>query len=195
MTKLKTESQFINGRTLCLISLVFLCLRLGFFYNNGPRYQAGRSVSLEGTVVTEPIASYGRQMFRLGQLTVFANQVPEVHYGDRVRVQGTIGEGNRLEKSTVVLVQNYQPNQWETVAVLVRTNFINTYHNVLNKEEANLLSGVVLGSVGLDRQFKAKLANVGLTHVVAASGMNVTLFRVLSCGCYLIFDSERYIKQ
>ncbi|MBI3887439.1 ComEC/Rec2 family competence protein, partial [Candidatus Microgenomates bacterium] len=54
------------------------------------------------------------------------------------------------------------------------SNINKTYHLVLPFEAANLLSGVVLGNATLDREFKTKLASVGLSHVVAASCMNVT---------------------
>ncbi len=48
------------------------------------------------------------------------------------------------------------------------------YQDVLPFRQASLLSGIVLGNIGLDRSFRTRLANVGLTHVVAASGMNLT---------------------
>lgn len=58
----------------------------------------------------------------------------------------------------------------------IRENFVQAYQAVLPGREADLLSGVVLGNAGLDRRFRSKLAEVGLTHIVAASGMNITLF-------------------
>lgn len=61
-------------------------------------------------------------------------------------------------------------------ALRVRESFQESYQRVLPNREADLLSGVVLGSIGLDRNFKSRLAEVGLTHIVAASGMNITLF-------------------
>lgn len=45
----------------------------------------------------------------------------------------------------------------------------------MTPDQANLLSGILLGNIGLDQQFKLRLANAGLTHVVAASGMNISI--------------------
>lgn len=45
----------------------------------------------------------------------------------------------------------------------------------MSEDQANLLSGILLGNIGLDSQFKSRLANAGLTHVVAASGMNISI--------------------
>ncbi|MBI3558868.1 ComEC/Rec2 family competence protein [Candidatus Gottesmanbacteria bacterium] len=45
----------------------------------------------------------------------------------------------------------------------------------MTEDQANLLSGILLGNIGLDPQFKLRLANAGLTHVVAASGMNISI--------------------
>lgn len=45
----------------------------------------------------------------------------------------------------------------------------------MSEDQTNLLSGILLGNIGLDPQFKLRLANAGLTHVVAASGMNISI--------------------
>lgn len=69
-----------------------------------------------------------------------------------------------------------QPEILPEFALRIRESFQGSYQRVLPNREADLLSGVVLGSIGLDRNFKSRLAEVGLTHIVAASGMNITLF-------------------
>lgn len=67
------------------------------------------------------------------------------------------------------------PGQWLVVSNFVRTEFVQTYTYYLSPNQANLLTGVVLGGQGLGSGFKKKLANTGLTHIVAASGMNISL--------------------
>lgn len=68
------------------------------------------------------------------------------------------------------------------------------YTDTLPYKEGSLLSGIVLGRIGLDRQFKARLANVGLTHVVAASGMNLTLFSGFIVWLVTILKLSRIYK-
>lgn len=75
-----------------------------------------------------------------------------------------------------------------------RLRFMALYQDVLPSRQANLLSGIVLGSVGLDAKFKAKLADVGLTHIVAASGMNITLFSGFATWLLSLLKLRRMYK-
>lgn len=88
---------------------------------------------------------------------------------------------------------NFVPSGWQNFATDTREQFVGTYEEVLPQRQANLLSGIVLGNVGLDRHFKSQLANVGLTHIVAASGMNVTLVSAgIFWGLSLLRVGKRY---
>lgn len=85
-------------------------------------------------------------------------------------------------------------NVWLLSAFTVRTHFESIYQTNLKRDQANLLTGIVLGGSSLNRQFKDKLANVGLTHVVAASGMNVTLVSGFILGLIKVFRPKRIYK-
>jgi competence protein ComEC len=65
------------------------------------------------------------------------------------------------------------PEKWKVV-VQTRSQLIRVYRRVLPAREADLLIGIVLGGQGIDVKLKRDLAATGLTHIVAASGMNVT---------------------
>ena len=65
-------------------------------------------------------------------------------------------------------------NQWWKWAATIKRSFISIYQRNLPKTAADLLSGIVLGGRGIDVSMKNKLASVGLSHVIAASGMNVS---------------------
>ncbi len=80
---------------------------------------------------------------------------------------------------------------WFSGATWLRDKASSIYAETLPKNQASLLSGVVLGSVGLDHQFKNKLADAGVIHVVAASGMNVSIFS----GFLLAFLSKIRISK
>ncbi|MCL4390048.1 MAG: ComEC/Rec2 family competence protein [Patescibacteria group bacterium] len=140
-------------------------------------YVVGQQVTLEGELGEQPTVDQGRQVFMIDQMRVYAPLAPVWQYGDRLKTSGTVAcSGSCLTKVTVELVASREPNWWVKTALAVRGRFTTIYREALFNNQAQLLSGIVLGSIGLDRQFKIKLANVGLTHVVAASGMNVSLF-------------------
>lgn len=60
-------------------------------------------------------------------------------------------------------------------AQTVRSRFLTIYGQALPRSEAQLLGGIVLGGREMNRGLKEKLVTTGLTHVVAASGMNISL--------------------
>lgn len=60
------------------------------------------------------------------------------------------------------------------VASNVRDRFNSVYQAGLPYQQASLLSGIVLGGRSVDKGVKNRLTNVGLSHIVAASGMNLT---------------------
>lgn len=80
------------------------------------------------------------------------------------------------------------------MAAQTRSQVIKTYHYSLPKAEADLLSGIVLGKQSLTRGFKARLASVGLSHVVAASGMNVSFFSAAALGLLTVFRWSKLVK-
>lgn len=62
----------------------------------------------------------------------------------------------------------------------------------INGLPGKLLTSIVFGGAELPNSFKAQLARVGLSHVVAASGMNVTL---LAGGVYSLLRAFRFNRR
>ncbi len=156
--------------------LLLLTVRVLVYFLSLPSYKIGEVIKFVTRVESEPKVSMGKQVFRTSRFFVSAPGRPVLHFNDFAEVSGVVQKSNFLRADEVLLTDVYQPNFWEQSASKIRDSFVQSYQSVLPRQQANLLSGVVLGSIGLDVRFKAKLAGVGLTHVVAASGMNITLF-------------------
>ena len=168
MRKLKIKYLYIS-------LLVLLILRVGLSYISSPKYKAGEKLEIEAVLDREPQIISGKQMVTVDGINIYAPIVPELHFGDHVAISGTF-QGRFVSRAAVKILENKPINPWLKSAFTIRSRFIETYQSVLPSDEADLLTGIVLGGSSLDRQFKDRLANVGLTHVVAASGMNVSLF-------------------
>lgn len=61
-----------------------------------------------------------------------------------------------------------------TIFSQVKNHVIGTYHRSLPATEANLLSGIVFGD-DMEKHEKEQFKKTGLLHVIAASGMNVSM--------------------
>ncbi|MCL4398045.1 ComEC/Rec2 family competence protein [Patescibacteria group bacterium] len=165
--------------------LGLLLLRLGLFFTVTRSQQTlpvGTKVRLIGMLEAEPKVSGSQAKYSLGGYTILTAKEPEVHFGDQVELIGKVGNQGRLYYPEVKIVTPGATGFWWKIAAQIRSKVIRIYQQTMPKAEADLLSGIVLGSQSLDRSFKAKLALVGLTHVVAASGMNVSFFSVAVSG-------------
>ncbi len=161
-----------------------LILRVSFTFWFESKYKPGDQLSLDLTLDREPEIVNGKQLLKVGELMVFAPVIPELHFGDQIKISGSIECSLRgqdcsrlgIYRPDIKIIGPASLNPWIITSFTIRSRFVNIYQTILPRDQASLLSGVVLGNLGLDREFKNKLANVGLTHIVAASGMNVSLF-------------------
>lgn len=181
MRKLRTKFLFISF-------IVLIVLRLGSYFLLQPKHYAGEVLNVETVLDREPQIVSAKQVVSIDGMNAYLPIVPELHFGDHVAIKGVL-ECPRQEfhcqryfvsKTSVKFLRSIPINPWLKAAFTIRSRFIEIYQSTLSNDEAELLTGIVLGGSSLDRQFKDRLANVGLTHVVAASGMNVSLFSVFA---------------
>ncbi|MBI2049701.1 ComEC/Rec2 family competence protein [Candidatus Roizmanbacteria bacterium] len=169
---------------LALITL--LSLRFFFFYHNQNQYKDKEKVGFTLTLTSDPqiVGSQQRISANLGtgeRILVITSLIPEFHYGDRLSVSGTINV--RVIKDKVVLNTIYFPKieaikKDPGLAVIssIRQKIIAMFSKSLPNPSSSLLLGIVFGiKEPMPKDFKDNLRTSGVLHVIAASGMNVTL--------------------
>ena len=134
-----------------------------------PEYQNGQRIRITGRVMSEPIVYSNRQSLKLNNLKMYLPPFPEISYGDRVVVEGVAGEGELKDAKLIRHEKN------SNFLLGFRENMISFWQRTLPDPHASLVAGIVLGSKsGIPADFWNDLKNTGTTHVVVASGMNVT---------------------
>lgn len=170
---------------LCVLGII-LVVRYIFFLPT-TTFQVGQKVVLTHTFLQEPKVSTNSQTFSEQGVLVKVPIYPKFSYGDTVTVEGsleqiTVGQNTSRQKKEFTLVfpyiqkvnKSYTPVL--TVVAEVRKHIIMTFRKYLGRNEAGLLLGIVFGIKDqLDDTFYADLQKVGVLHVIAASGMNVTM--------------------
>src|SRR3989344_5563553 len=73
----------------------------------------------------------------------------------------------------------------------IRRDIREAYLSVLNPKDADLLMGIVFGE-NLDRSSREKFIETGVLHVVAASGMNVSMLTSFLIGTLVIFLKRQH---
>lgn len=167
--------------------LIILSFRFWFFYHNKIQYRDGEYVSFSTTLLSDPkiIGSQQRIYANLASgesILVIVPLIPEFNYGDTVAISGTISQ--RLLKNKKSLLSIYYPkirSVKNDLAMLsgvnsIRQKIISMFSKSLPSPSSSLLLGVVFGiKEPMPKDFKENLRTSGVMHVIAASGMNVTL--------------------
>lgn len=184
-----------------LILLILFLTRLVSFslLNPSPSYLNSAYLTLRGPLESEPSIDHDTQRFSVGNIQILTKDKVIYHYGDNLSVTGRITCPQKqlscsapyINQPTIIILDQKSGNIWIKTAITIRSGIEENFHGYLSPAPANLLIGILLGRTNLDRNFMSELANVGLTHVVAASGMNVTFM----VGFFVIFLSVIRIKR
>jgi competence protein ComEC len=170
------------------ILILVLILRIGWFYSHQAQYQDGEQLNFETTVTSDPTFFGNSQNFAVNLPTGEAVYVetagyPERSYGDKISIIGKL-KVKLLSKNHQILTLSFPKiesvkngeNYFLAAINLIRQKIIADFQSVLPKDSAALLLGIVFGfKVDFSKTFLANLKTVGVMHVIAASGMNVTM--------------------
>jgi competence protein ComEC len=167
----------VKNLLLILVLVVLIFLR---FVITRPGFRNGDVVRITSSVLSDPIKYPTSQYLKVAGLKTYLPLFPEISYGDKVVVEGTVNNG-KLEKPKLKIL-----GEEKTPLSSIRNSIISFYQKVLPEPMGGLLGGIVIGAKGsLSPNFYNQTKLVGVTHVVVASGTNVTfvvsfLFGVLT---------------
>ncbi len=167
--------------------LVILLIRFVFFYNQKNNYQNGQVVNFETTLLNEPqfLGNYQKFTLNLPQgepVFVTTSALPEYKYGDRITISSTLIK-QVINKRTIYSLKFPKISLVKTknspllaVTIFVRQSVTDLYNKALPADLSSLMLGIVFGiKAPMTKEFTQALRLSGVFHVIAASGMNVTL--------------------
>lgn len=165
------------------IFILILILRFLFYFSFKEEFYKGQDVEIEYVLLKSPDKNSFQQYFYIDNLLITLPLFPEYNYGDKLRLNGTIGtyisetEGKVIEK---LILENpevkIEKNQPLSVLKFIRQKVLLTFKSILPPREASLISGIVLGvDDDMSENFKDELVRSGMLHVVVASGSNIIL--------------------
>jgi ComEC/Rec2-related protein len=150
------------------ISLIIIFLFR--FISTRPNFKNGQVLKITGQLYSEPNTSGKSISFNLSGITIFTSIDNDIHYGDRVVVTGKV-ENNKIINAKVI-----ETKRSTNVFIDIRKKIIDFYNSCLTEPYSSLIAGIVIGAKSnLPRNFSNKLKSTGTSHVVVASGMNVTI--------------------
>lgn len=166
--------------------ILVLLFRFYIFFGSQNTQKAGDMFDQKILLLSEPKISGRFQIFRYGPVIIQTPRYPQFHYGDVVRVSGKIKAetiSSNSGKKTEILMVSFpkvhllqNPNPIIQSTAFLRKKISDTFFKTLPRNEAALLFGIVFGgSSSFDPVYYQAFRNTGVLHVIAASGMNVTM--------------------
>lgn len=168
---------------LYLLVILFLVVRFTSFL---PHFSDGQKIRINSQVASEPSSAYGKQTLKLFGLKISLPSFPEIHYGDYVVIEGVVERGQLINpKLKDLTVSN-------NILISLRRKLISVYNQALPNPHSSLIAGIVIGSKSNLGDFYNKLLSTGTSHVVVASGMNVTMFSGFVLAIFLNFTKRKW---
>ncbi|MEK9178544.1 MAG: ComEC/Rec2 family competence protein, partial [Patescibacteria group bacterium] len=188
------------GRSLSLLilgSLLILLAVRSYVYFSGNKLSDGSKIEFEGRVTSQIKTNSFSQSFSLNYKgkRIFLNLPlrPTVNYGDKLKTSGVIvlkkldrGEIWVLEEPEIV----FEKEKFSLLSPVYsfRSKVISVFKSYLPSDEASLLLGIVFGiKESFSEDFYEDLRTAGVLHVIAASGMNVSMLGALLAGFFGTF--------
>src|SRR5258708_21523097 len=168
--------------TFWLLLIVVFILR---FITSQPHFTNGQLLRISGRLFSETSISGSNITFNLSGIRVVA-KTSDVHYGDFVVVEGIYKDG-ALTKGDIKEKQISN-----NIFTTIRKKIVSFYEDSLPQPYASLIAGITIGAKSsLPKPFSDKLKNTGTSHIVVASGMNITMVAEFVLSICLILVSRK----
>lgn len=185
--------------TFLIFVLLLLALRFVIYFNQFQPLKNGQKVIIKQRLWDEPELKSGKEVLAIKikgeRVNIFVPFGANYHYGDSLLIAGTISKKVLSNKQQAISIYSphitRQESPWNflfSLLRLFRQRVSDSYQKTLPEPEAALLLGIVFGiKEQIPADFSLNLRQTGVVHVVAASGMNVSLVAAFLLGVFSSF--------
>jgi ComEC/Rec2-related protein len=187
----------IKKRKLRLMAVIIMGLLIGFWrggvvFQKLQQYELlyGQEVALEGRALDDVGYNEERKQFQfhitdvsykdqdyIGRIQISTKQDPDVTQGDMVAVVGKLKKGiGTSRQGSITFADTKVLRRNDSWLEIIRHKFFSAIHRALPEPQASLGLGYLVGlRVSIPKDLSDQLALVGLTHIIAVSGYNLTI--------------------
>ena len=176
-------------KTLLLIFFILgltLILRLMIFFTAQTEYKDGQLLTFETKISSaSKITSKGQSLsidLPNGKRSyAILGNYPQLNYGDSLKISGKItyfegSQGSRVAYLRYPKFEIIEKGGQSNLLFSLRQKIIDFFETSLPQTDSSLMLGIVFGiKEEFPQQFAENIKNTGLLHVIAASGMNITM--------------------
>ena len=137
------------------------------------------ALDLNGEIAFETVLSESSRrtdtgsVIRIGEIRVYTDNIAKYSAGDKLRISGEIDEKGRVFDPEIVKVSD--GSGISSTLEKFRADLSERVRMLLPRDEASLVSGMVLGVDEISPSFKENLIETGTIHTVVVSGQNLSI--------------------
>lgn len=170
---------------------LLVVVRLFLFYAFPLSLQNGEAVTFTTRLLTEPMLSGSSLAFYAfytrgwsgKELLIKVQPQSDLHYGSLVTISGKVKDALLNSNRTVILIsspvikaEEKPTNIFFSLLTFLRQKVTFLFTTTFDQISAGLLLGIVFGiKANMPKSFLLAMQQDGITHIIAASGMNVTM--------------------
>ncbi len=175
-----------------LIWLLLILLIVFRYFTTRPIFRNGDRVRITTSVLSDPIRYSTSQYLKIAGLKTYLPLVPEISYGDKIVIEGTVNNGKLDNPKLIIDANAIIVGEEKTLFSGTRNSIISFYQQTLPEPMGGLLAGIVIGAKGaLSPDFYNQTKLTGVAHVVVASGTNVTFVVSFLMGVLTVVLSRK----
>lgn len=184
---------------ICILVITF-SLRFILFFQNRKTYRNGEFLTFKTTLLSQPqtVGRNQRITANVNQQKIFITTAnfPEYSYGQELLISGKVkisSQNNLLTMSFPKIQLQKSSSLFSLTPILavtsfVRQNVVFVFQKTLPPIYSSLMLGIVFGIKDqMPKNFMEQLKLSGVLHVIAASGMNVTMVAGFLSGIFAFF--------
>lgn len=168
---------------LSLFLLLLLAARFWLYFNNLPAYKDGQTARFSSRLAEEPELNSGEQRFSLidsygNKIYIITTTNTLYHYGERLFIVGFFTKKHQRYYVNYpnIRMASLDQNYLSQIDVYIKSTSKKILNSTIPPNASALLLGIIFGGKqGITQDFLDKLRTTGVIHVIAASGMNVTM--------------------
>ena len=157
------------------VGLYLLLFSWRYSFLKPQTFAPGTQVEIVSVLDNEPETTGNTQKFDFNGFKIKTRHYPEYHYGDKLKIVGSVGHNHSISFPVITRLEEKQTNNLEAKLFQFRRKLEEVINRNLPQPQSSLLIGMLLGIKNLPYEFSSDLKRSGLIHIVVASGSNVTI--------------------
>ncbi|TSC87386.1 MAG: competence protein ComEC [Microgenomates group bacterium Gr01-1014_16] len=165
-----------------VVMILVLLARIWWWQKSEVKLEDGQGVKITARIKQIPVDYYGKQRINVSEISIDVPEDIKVDYGDKVSVVGTIKERATTNGTKYLSLTDQEfrkienGTEWGRYLVNIRQKTFYNLRRWLGGDEGELAAGIVVGGSGeMSREGRDNFRRTGVSHIVAASGYNVSV--------------------